>query len=90
MFAGAVEAMGCYYGYDLLTDDVLKKLSEIPIWLAHASDDTVVLIASDDYFYDKLKSLGADVKYTRWDKYGHGMSYRFYRQEPWSEWLLQK
>lgn len=90
MFAGAVEAMGCYYGYDLLTDDVLKKLSEIPIWLAHSSDDTVVSIESDDYFYDKLKSFGADVKYTRWDKYGHGMSYRFYRQEPWSEWLLQK
>lgn len=90
LFTGAVEAMGCYYGYDLLSDEDYGRLAEIPIWMAHSSDDAVVPIESDDYVYDKLKSLGADVKYTRWDKYGHGMSYRFYRQEPWSEWLLRQ
>jgi len=90
LFAGAVEAMGYYYGYDLLNDEMYKKLAEVPIWMAHASDDTAVPIISDDYIYDKLKVFGADVKYTRWDKYGHDMSYKFYRQEPWCDWLLRQ
>lgn len=90
LFAGAAEAMGCYFPYKLLGDDDFERLAEVPIYMTHSSDDTVVDIASDDYFYDKLKALGADVKYSRWDKYGHGMSYKFYRQEPWLEWLLSK
>lgn len=90
LFAAAVEAMGCYFPYKLLDDDKFKELSAVPIYMTHSSDDTVVDIASDDYFYDKLKALDADVKYLRWDKYGHGMSYKFYRQEPWLDWLLSK
>ena len=88
MFACALEAMGCYFGYESLDEHTFKELAEIPIWMTHASDDVVVEIASDDYFYAKLKEYGADVKYSRWDKYGHKMSYKFYRQEPWLEWMF--
>jgi predicted peptidase len=87
MFAGAVEAMGMIYNYENVD---FEKISHIPIWLSHSSDDTVVKIDSDDYCYEKLKSLGADIKYTRWEKYGHKMSEKFYKSEPWLEWLSTK
>ncbi len=88
LFACALEAMGCYFGYESLDENKFKEIAEIPIWMTHASDDVAVEIASDDYFYAKLKEYGADVKYSRWDKYGHKMSYKFYRQEPWLEWMF--
>ena len=55
-----------------------------------SSDDTNVKIDSDDYYAAELKKLGADIKYTRWDKYGHTMSGKFYRTEKWAEWCLSK
>lgn len=90
LYAAAVEAMGEHFHYKTLTGAEFEAIAHIPIWLAHSSDDTVVNIASDDYFYDKLTSLGANVKYTRWDKYGHKMSAKFYKQEPWVEWLFEQ
>ena len=88
LYTAAIEAMGEYINYEKLSDEDFKKISHIPIWLAHSSDDFAVKIDSDDYFYDKLKSLGANIKYTRWDKYGHKMSAKFYKKEPWAEWLF--
>ena len=90
LYAAAVEAMGEHYHYKALTDAEFEAITNIPIWMTHSSDDTVVKIDSDDYFYDKLKSLGANVKYTRWDKYGHAMSAKFYKKEPWVEWIFHQ
>lgn len=87
LYTAAVEAMGLLHQYDK-TD--LSKIMHIPIWLAHSSDDDCVPIDSDDYCYDRLKSLGADVKYTRMDKYGHKMAVKFYKKENWADWLLSK
>lgn len=87
LYTAAVEAMGTIFGYK---NADLESIKHIPIWLAHSSDDIGVRIDSDDYCYDKLRLLGADVKYTRWDKYGHSMAGKFYRKENWLEWLLSK
>lgn len=87
LYAAAVEAMGMVYKYESAD---FKSIAHIPLWLAHSSDDTVVKIDSDDYCYEKMKALGADVRYTRWEKYGHKMSPKFYKGEPWLEWLLEK
>lgn len=89
-FAATVPVMGglCpdrrYEKYDI------RRLVKTPIWAAHSSDDTNVKIDSDDYYAAELKKLGADIKYTRWDKYGHTMSGKFYRTENWAEWCLSK
>lgn len=89
-FAAAVSVMGSlcpdrrYEKYDI------RRLVKTPIWAAHSSDDTNVKIDSDDYYAAELKKLGADIKYTRWDKYGHTMSGKFYRTEKWAEWCLSK
>ena len=90
LYTAAVEAMGEYLEYEKLTNADFEKIAHIPIWLAHSSDDFAVKIDSDDYFYDKLKTLGSKVKYSRWDKYGHKMSAKFYRKEPWVEWLFEQ
>lgn len=90
LYTAAVEAMGEHFHYQTLTDAEFEAIAHTPIWMTHSSDDTVVKIASDDYFYDKLKSLGANVKYTRWDQYGHKMSAKFYKKEPWVDWLFKQ
>lgn len=90
MFAGAVEAMGCYFGYKKFEEIDFQSLAEVPIWMAHSSDDECVCIDSDDRFYDALQANHANVKYSRWDKYGHKMAGRFFRQEKWADWLLSQ
>lgn len=87
-FAAAVPVMGkLFFDNDFSCYDV-QRLSKTPLWVAHSSDDTNVTIESDDYCVDCLRKLGADIKYTRWDKYGHNMSSKFYKSEPWLEWML--
>lgn len=89
-FAAAVPVMGSlcpdrrYEKYDI------RRLVKTPIWAAHSSDDTNVRIDSDDYCAAELEKLGADIKYTRPDKYGHTMSGKFYRTEKWADWCLSK
>lgn len=89
-FAAGVPIMGkLFFDNDFSCYDV-EKLAETPLWIAHSSDDTNVTIDSDDYCFDKLQKLGADIKYTRWDKFGHSMSGKFYKTEKWTEWCLSK
>lgn len=89
-FAAGVPVMGkLFFDTDFSCYDV-EKLAETPLWVAHSSDDTNVTIDSDDYCFEKLQELGADIKYTRWDKFGHSMSGEFYKTEKWTEWCLSK
>lgn len=90
LFAAASEAMGEHFFYKSLDKSDFQSISHIPIWMAHSSDDSAVNIASDDYFYKNLKALGANVKYTRWEKYGHAMASKFYKKEPWVEWIFEQ
>ena len=90
LYTAAVETVGEYMNYKSLSDSDFEAITNTPIWMAHSSNDSIVNIASDDYFYDKLKSLGANVKYTRWDKHGHAMAGKFFKNEPWVEWLFEQ
>ncbi len=67
-----------------------ELLKNMPIWIAHSSDDKTVEIDSADECYNQLEKVSAPVKYTRWDEFGHGMSGRFYRTEPWVEWMFNQ
>ncbi len=89
-FAAAVPVMGgLSFDYDFEKYDV-QRLVKTPLWVAHSSDDTNVRIDSDDYYANELQKLGADIKYTRWNKYGHSMYKKFYKTEKWAEWCLGK
>ena len=76
-----------FFDNDFSCYDV-ERLATTSLWIAHSSDDDNVTIDSDDYCFDKLQKLGADVKYTRWDKYGHGMANKFLAKENWTEWMF--
>ena len=67
-----------------------ERMKRLPLWAAHSADDTNVTIDRDDYAVEKLRALSRNIKYTRWDKYGHAMAYRFYRKEKWCEWLFKQ
>lgn len=89
-FAAAAPVMGgLSFNCDFEKYDV-QRLVKMPLWVAHSSDDTNVRIDSDDYYVAELKKLGADIKYTRWNKYGHSMYKNFYKTENWVEWCLSK
>lgn len=65
-----------------------SRMRDVPLWIAHAADDTNVSVAGDDGCVNQLQDLGADVRYSRYDQYGHHMHTRFYRKEPWVRWLF--
>lgn len=88
LLAGAVETMGTYCGYKPFCKETFEPVKHLPIWMAHAADDVVVPIDSDDRFYEMLQSLGAPVRYTRRETGGHKMFYSFYHHEPWLEWMF--
>ena len=65
-----------------------RRFVKLPIWVAHSSNDTNVTIDRDDNAVARIKELGGNIKYTRWDKYGHGMAGRFYFKEKWADWMF--
>lgn len=67
-----------------------SRIKDVPLWIAHAADDTNVSITGDDGCVELLKALGADVRYSRYDRYGHRMHTRFYRRKPWADWLFRQ
>lgn len=89
-FAAAVPVMGKLFFYNDFSCYDVQRLIKTPLWIAHSSDDTNVTIDSDDYCFERLQKLGADIKYTRWTKYGHSMANKFYKTEKWVEWCLGK
>ncbi len=90
MIAAAIEVMGCYFGYKKSEEIDFASIAEVPIWMAHSSNDNCVTIDSDDKFYSELKKYNPDIKYSRWNKYGHKMAIRFLRQENWTDWMLSQ
>lgn len=90
-YAAALSVVGCF---DTKTENSeyadFERMVHLPIWAAHSSDDNNIRIDYDDYAVSRLKSLGGNIKYTRWKQYGHGMALHFYRKENWSEWMFHQ
>lgn len=87
LFAAALSVMGCLI---YASEKDISKMKNIPIWIAHSSDDDNVSIENDDYCYEQLMKCNGNVKYTRWEKYGHKMNNKFYSHEPWAQWLFEQ
>ena len=90
MFACGIPVMGrMIFDKDNEAIDFERFLTT-PLWVAHSSDDNNVIIDYDDYCVEKLKKIGADIRYTRWDEYGHRMNKKFFRNEQWAEWMFKQ
>ncbi len=70
----------------------LSHMKRFPIWVTHSADDCILPIDHDDYAVKKLQEMGAPVKYTRYEKYGHGLKvvYNFYLREKWVDWMFDQ
>ena len=74
---------------DPLTPESLSHMKDLPIWVSHSEDDTVLPINRDDETVAVLRELGAPVKYTRVDGKGHHCLVPYFlRTEPWAEWMF--
>ncbi len=67
-----------------------SRLKDLPIWIAHSADDNIVDVKQDDIIAEELKKCSGNFKYTRWEKYGHGMYKKFFREENWTEWMFSQ
>ncbi len=66
-----------------------EKIARTPLWLEHSSDDDNVPVDRSDVVYERLKELGADVRYTRDSKGKHFAHRKFYKSGIWVHWLLK-
>lgn len=89
-YTAATAVEGAFIGRRGYSIDDIKNVAKTPLWVAHSSNDKCVSIDSDDKSVKMLKRLGADVLYTRMNKYGHKMSMVFYKTKPFINWMLEK
>ena len=89
-YTAATAVEGAFIGRRGNSIDDIKNVAKTPLWVAHSSNDKCVSIESDDKSVKMLKRLGADVLYTRMNKYGHKMSTVFYKTKPFINWMLEK
>ena len=62
-------------------------LKDMPIWMFHGDADEAVPVRLGDAIYDKLKELGSDIKYTRYEGVGHDSWTQTYENDEMWEWL---
>ena len=89
-FACAVPVTGYFFEAYCENGLGIERMKNVPLWIAHSSDDFNVTVESDDICAARLRELGVEVKYTRWEKYGHKMSSKFYRTENWADWMFEQ
>lgn len=88
-FGAGIPVMGSLFDVDKKDFSPERLLNE-NIWVAHSANDRNVLIREDDLLVAKLRELGMEIRYTRWNRLGHGMSNLFYVKESWAKWLFDQ
>lgn len=79
------------------TPGFYDSIKDIPVWAVHAANDTNVAIGrkngscGSDVIVKGIKSFGGSkIKYSRYNKFGHGVSDVFIRNEDWHTWLFSQ
>ncbi|WP_350287926.1 PHB depolymerase family esterase [uncultured Croceitalea sp.] len=60
---------------------------DLPIWVFHGDQDEVISVEESDKMVDKLKEMGYDVQYTRYEGVGHNSWSRAYTTEALYNWM---
>lgn len=66
------------------------SIAHIPIWVFHGAKDVVVPIAASEQMVDKLKSCGANVKFTVYPEANHDSWTETYNNDELYKWLLEQ
>jgi len=59
----------------------------MPIWVFHGDQDPVIPVSESDTMVDKLRSMGFDVRYTRYQGVGHNSWEAAYTTDELYEWM---
>lgn len=65
-----------------------KKLADIPVWVFHGEDDTIVPIQRSEEMVAALERAGGNVKFTRYKATGHDSWSRAYAGDELFTWFL--
>ena len=63
---------------------------EMPIWVFHGTEDEVIAVSESDEMVKKLKQLGYNVTYSRYDGVGHNSWERAYTTDQLYEWMAKQ
>jgi predicted peptidase len=63
---------------------------EMPIWVFHGVEDAVIPVTESDAMVRKLKEMGFQVKYDRYDGVGHNSWIRAYTTDELYTWLAEQ
>lgn len=63
---------------------------KLPIWVFHGALDKVISVKESDIMVKKLKEMGYDVTYTRYQDVGHNSWERAYTKEELYEWMANQ
>ncbi len=85
LFAAAIAVCG---GADV--DAYKKKHAKIPFWLFHGDVDGVVEVKHSRAMNEKLRALGAEVRYTEYADVNHNSWEKAYEESELLPWLFAK
>lgn len=88
-FACGIPVAGCFVEASKSGECDLAKMKDVPMWVFHSEDDTNVTIESDDFCVEKLRELGADIRYTRMTDAGHNC-FKQVNKEDWLGWMFEQ
>lgn len=63
---------------------------KMPIWVFHGTEDRSIPISESEEMVKKLKEMGHDVKFTKYEGIGHNSWEKAYTTEALYEWFLQQ
>ncbi len=63
---------------------------ELPIWVFHGDKDKVIPVSESDVMVAKLKEMGYQVKYTRYQDVGHNSWGRAYTTDELYSWMNEQ
>ncbi len=62
----------------------------LPIWVFHGDEDPVIPVSESDGMVKKLKSMGYEVQYTRYNGVGHNSWNRAYKNDALYRWMAKQ
>ena len=63
---------------------------QMPIWVFHGEEDKSIPISESENMVDRLKSMGYDVKFTRYPGVGHNSWIQAYKTEELYHWFMEQ
>ena len=63
---------------------------DMPIWVFHGTDDDAILVSESEEMVKKLKSLGYQVRFTKYEGVGHDAWTRAYHDDALYKWLMMQ